>query len=66
MPDLKTDRGVFRDGLAQQDLCAGIRHLAWDAGWGYDLPTMHKTGYAVLIATAVLTVLAWIIGLVVW
>jgi succinate dehydrogenase / fumarate reductase cytochrome b subunit len=47
-------------------LCSGIRHLAWDAGWGYDLPTMHKTGYAVLIATGVLTVLAWIIGLVVW
>ena len=47
-------------------LCAGIRHLAWDAGWGYDLPTMHKTGYAVLIGTAVLTVLAWIVGLVVW
>lgn len=47
-------------------LCSGIRHLAWDAGWGYDLPTMHKTGYAVLIATAVLTVLAWIVGLVVW
>jgi succinate dehydrogenase / fumarate reductase cytochrome b subunit len=45
---------------------AGIRHLAWDTGWGYDLPTTYRTGYAVLIGTAVLTVLIWIVALVVW
>ncbi len=42
--------------------CAGLRHLAWDAGVGYELPTMHRSGRAVLIATAVLTLLTWIVG----
>lgn len=44
--------------------CNGIRHLAWDAGLGLELPEVHASGKAVLIATAVLTVLTWIIGLV--
>ncbi len=46
--------------------CAGLRHLAWDAGYGFDLPTMHLTGKAVLAATAVLTVLTWIAVIIVW
>ena len=46
--------------------CNGMRHLAWDAGKGYDLPTMHRTGWAVIIATAVLTVGFWIIAFIVW
>lgn len=45
--------------------CNGIRHLAWDAGYGFELPEVHATGRLVLIATAVLTVLTWIIGLAV-
>ncbi|MCF3945994.1 succinate dehydrogenase, cytochrome b556 subunit [Acidiphilium sp. AL] len=45
--------------------CNGIRHLLWDAGYGYDLPTMHRTGYAVLICSVGLTVIFWFIGLVV-
>ena len=43
-------------------LLNGIRHLAWDAGWGFELPAAYKTGYAVLIGTAALTILAWVIG----
>ena len=43
---------------------AGIRHLVWDAGYGYGKPDFHHTGYAVLIATAACTVLTWIVGLV--
>jgi succinate dehydrogenase / fumarate reductase cytochrome b subunit len=43
-------------------LLNGIRHLAWDAGWGFELPAAYKTGYAVLIGTALLTILAWVIG----
>ncbi len=39
--------------------CNGIRHLAWDAGWGYDLPTMHRTGWLAVAAAALLTVLTW-------
>ena len=45
---------------------AGIRHLAWDAGWGYELPTMYKTGRAVLIGTGVLTALTWLLLLISW
>jgi len=44
----------------------GIRHLAWDAGKGYELPVMHRTGMLVLAATVVLTAGFWIIGFLVW
>lgn len=43
-------------------LANGIRHLAWDTGWGLDLPTVYATGWAVLGATFVLTLLAWVLG----
>jgi succinate dehydrogenase / fumarate reductase, cytochrome b subunit len=41
-------------------LCNGIRHLAWDAGYGLDIPHAYRSGYAVLAATALLTVLTWL------
>ena len=44
----------------------GIRHLAWDAGYGYDIPTTYRSGRLVLIATAVMTVLTWIVAFVAW
>lgn len=44
-------------------LANGIRHLFWDAGYGFDLPTAEKSGYAVLIFTVVATLLAWFLGL---
>ena len=40
-------------------LTNGIRHLFWDAGYGFELETATKSGWAVVIATLVLTVLAW-------
>ncbi|MEE8189809.1 MAG: succinate dehydrogenase, cytochrome b556 subunit [Kiloniellales bacterium] len=43
-------------------LCNGIRHLFWDVGLGYELPVAYRTGWAVMIATVVLTLLSWIIG----
>ena len=43
-------------------LLNGIRHLAWDAGFGFDLPTAYKSGYAVIIGTVILTIAAWVIG----
>ena len=43
-------------------LANGIRHLFWDAGYGFELKAAYASGYAVLIATAALTVLAWAIG----
>ena len=41
----------------------GIRHLAWDAGFGFDLPQTYASGWAVVIATAVSTILVWAVGL---
>jgi succinate dehydrogenase / fumarate reductase cytochrome b subunit len=41
-------------------LCNGIRHLAWDAGYGFEIRDANRSGYAVIAATAVLTVLAWL------
>lgn len=46
--------------------CNGIRHLAWDAGKGFELPAMHRNGWTVLAATIVLTVAFWVIGFLVW
>ena len=47
-------------------LVGGLRHLAWDAGYGFDLPQAYASGWAAVIATVVLTVLIWIVALVVW
>ncbi len=44
--------------------CGGLRHLAWDVGFGLDLPQVHRSGWAVVIATAALTVLTWIVAIV--
>jgi succinate dehydrogenase / fumarate reductase cytochrome b subunit len=41
-------------------LSNGIRHLAWDAGYGFEIREAYLSGYGVLAATAVLTVLAWL------
>jgi succinate dehydrogenase / fumarate reductase cytochrome b subunit len=46
--------------------CNGIRHLFWDAGFGFDIKISHRNAYAVAIATVVLTVLSWVVGLAVW
>ena len=41
-------------------LCNGIRHLAWDAGHGFQLRSAYRSGYLVLAATALLTELTWL------
>jgi succinate dehydrogenase / fumarate reductase cytochrome b subunit len=38
----------------------GIRHLFWDYGYGFNLPTVHRTGWAVVIAAALITVGCWV------
>ena len=43
-------------------LLNGIRHLVWDAGWGFSLPAAYRTGWTVLIGSAVLTLIAWALG----
>ncbi len=41
-------------------LCNGIRHLFWDAGYGYELKTAYASGWAVMAAAVGLTLVAWI------
>lgn len=43
-------------------LFSGIRHLAWDAGKGFEKAQYTASGWAVVIATGVASLLAWIIG----
>lgn len=41
-------------------LCNGVRHLVWDAGYGYDKEVARQSGIVVLGAAAALTVITWI------
>ena len=41
-------------------LCSGVRHLAWDAGYGFEIRSAYRSGYAVLAATVLLTALTWL------
>ena len=36
-------------------LCNGVRHLAWDAGWGFEIKSLYLTGYAVWLVALLLT-----------
>jgi succinate dehydrogenase / fumarate reductase cytochrome b subunit len=47
-------------------LCNGIRHLLWDSGYGFDLPTTYATGWTVVAASAGLTLIAVIVGIMQW
>lgn len=37
----------------------GIRHLFWDAGYGFEKSTTTKSGVLVILATIVLTIAVW-------
>ena len=41
-------------------LCNGVRHLAWDAGYGFELRTIYASGWTVVAASTVLTLAAWL------
>jgi succinate dehydrogenase / fumarate reductase, cytochrome b subunit len=46
-------------------LCNGIRHLVWDAGYGFELRTIYASGWSVVVASTVLTVATWITSFIV-
>ena len=46
-------------------LCNGIRHLFWDAGYGFDLDIAYKSGWATVVGSFILTGFAWAIGILV-
>jgi succinate dehydrogenase / fumarate reductase cytochrome b subunit len=43
-------------------LCNGIRHLLWDAGWGFELRTIYVSGWTVVAASSLLTAATWIVA----
>ena len=43
-------------------MCNGIRHLFWDAGYGFEIETASKNSWLVLIAAVVLTLAVFFIG----
>jgi succinate dehydrogenase / fumarate reductase cytochrome b subunit len=43
-------------------LCNGIRHLYWDAGYGFELATVYRSGWLVVVASIGLTVASWAVG----
>ena len=42
-------------------LSNGIRHLFWDAGYGYDLKQAYMSGSLVIFFSLSLTILTWIL-----
>ena len=47
-------------------LLNGIRHLFWDAGYGFTLEATYKSGRWVMVGTVALTIVAWVAGLGAW
>jgi len=43
-------------------LLNGIRHLLWDAGWGFEIPEFYASGWAVAGLTVVFTLLIWLVA----
>ena len=44
-------------------LLNGIRHLLWDAGWGFQIPQVYKSGYTVVALTLAFTAAIWFFAL---
>jgi len=41
-------------------ILSGIRHLAWDLGYGFEIKTANISGIIVIISSLALTILFWI------
>jgi succinate dehydrogenase / fumarate reductase cytochrome b subunit len=55
---------VFVFSLAlMYHLFNGLRHLAWDAGRGYAIPSVYRSGYAVAVLTVVATAAIWFLAM---
>lgn len=44
-------------------LLGGLRHFVWDFGAGFSKAARDNLAYANIIASAILTVLVWVVGL---
>lgn len=43
-------------------LCNGVRHLFWDMGYGFEIKTAYRSGYAVLALSVLLTAAVWVLA----
>ena len=43
-------------------LLSGIRHLAWDFGYGFEIKTANFSGVVVIISSLVLTIIFWLLA----
>ena len=43
-------------------MLGGIRHLVWDAGYGFDKETATRSAWASLAGSVSLTLIVWVIG----
>ena len=41
-------------------ILSGIRHLAWDLGYGFEIKTANISGIIVIICSLVLTIIFWL------
>ena len=41
-------------------LLSGIRHLAWDLGYGYEIKTANISGIIVIVFSLALTIIFWL------
>lgn len=42
-------------------LLNGVRHLAWDWGYGFSLSAIYATGWAVIVLTGTAIVMLWLV-----
>ncbi|WP_256753407.1 succinate dehydrogenase, cytochrome b556 subunit [Mesorhizobium sp. Mes31] len=58
-------QGLMISGLFSffMHLCGGIRHLFWDAGYGFQLRTIYASGWAVVITSFLLTGATWALSI---
>ena len=43
-------------------LLSGIRHLAWDFGYGFEIKTANISGIIVVVSSLVLTIIFWLLA----
>ena len=41
-------------------ILSGIRHLAWDLGYGFEINTANISGLIVIVSSLILTVIIWL------
>ena len=43
-------------------LLSGIRHLAWDLGYGFEIKTANISGIIVIISSLIITIIFWLLA----